>query len=574
MKKKKNSSIRMWILVPLLLLGIVSIVSNVMAGRNLRNVNSEATTISDKYLTGITELTDIQGMIKDIHNMGLSHIVATDAESMISFVHDIKEQEEILDEEFKNFKQYTTESGYQKLIENYKGVKDSIATMIALSADVQNEAAFSVANGDLKKYADQMYVDISSEIENAKKASNNAKNELAAVYQTALVTNIISIVISVFAVIAAAIIVQRRIIKPITVAEKSLSIIIKEIDDHQGDLTKRIPVYSNDEVAALGNGINAFISKLQDILKMVSDSSGKMDIVAGEISERVITSNNSVGDLSALTEELAATMTEVGRNATTINDNAASVSAEVTEIAKKTDEINEYSKEMKSHAEQIENTASTNMANTREKVNQILDVLNQAIEESNSVDQINTLTDEILNIAQQTNLLALNASIEAARAGDVGKGFAVVADEISQLADASRDTAGNIQKINGIITTAVHNLAEHANDLVTYMNESILHDFEGFVEAGGEYKKNATYIESVMNDFAGKTSNLKRTVSEIAVSIDSISQAIDEGTEGVMGTAESMQVLASDIANISQETKDNLEIANILKKETEIFVNL
>lgn len=161
-----------------------------------------------------------------------------------------------------------------------------------------------------------------------------------------------------------------------------------------------------------------------------------MERAAGEISDRVITSNNSVSDLSALTEELAATMTEVGRNAELINENASSVSNEVSDIAEKTDEISEYSKEMKHHAEKIEDIASTNMSNTKEKVNRILLVLNQAIEESNSIDQIDALTGEILNIADQTNLLALNASIEAARAGEVGKGFAVVADEISKHAGA------------------------------------------------------------------------------------------------------------------------------------------
>ena len=281
-----------------------------------------------------------------------------------------------------------------------------------------------------------------------------------------------------------------------------------------------------------------------------------------------------VNDLSALTEELAATMTEVGRNASTINENAASVSDEVNAIADKTNDINDYSKRMKAHAENMENTASTNMAVTKEKVSQILDVLNQSIKDSSSIDQIDSLTGQILEIAQQTNLLALNASIEAARAGEVGKGFAVVADEISQLADASRETANNIQKINSVITTAVHNLAEHSNDLVEYLNDSIMHDFESFVEAGVEYKQNATYIENVMNEFAGKTDVLKDTVAEIATSIDTISNAIAEGSEGVTSTAESMQVLASDIDNISKETADNLEIASLLKKETEIFSNL
>ena len=97
----------------------------------------------------------------------------------------------------------------------------------------------------------------------------------------------------------------------------------------------------------------------------------------------------------------------------------------------------------------------------------IRDRLNRAIEDSNSVNQVNSLTDDILNIASQTNLLALNASIEAARAGDAGRGFAVVATEISQLAAASQEAANRIQQINSVVTQAVHNLADNACLLYT-----------------------------------------------------------------------------------------------------------
>ena len=81
---------------------------------------------------------------------------------------------------------------------------------------------------------------------------------------------------------------------------------------------------------------------------------------------------------------------------------------------------------MKANAEKIESDARYNMVQTGEKVGNILDVLNKAIEDSKSVDQVNNITNDILNISSQTNLLALNASIEAARAGEAGKGFAVV----------------------------------------------------------------------------------------------------------------------------------------------------
>ncbi len=575
MGNKTNSSIKLWIFIPLILLGVVSIGSNFLAERNVRSVNNEATTISDNYLAGITELSDIQGSAKDIHRMALSHIVATDAKSMISLVNSISGQEEVLDGQLKSYKKYVEdEKSYQAILSNYQSFCDSIATMIALSANTDNQKAFAVANGELKSYADAIYAGIDSQVKTAKASSDAAKKRLAEEYKIAFMINIITIIVSIISIIIAVFVIQLKIIRPISTAEKELSTIIQDIEERHGDLTKRITIYSKDEIAALGNGINAFIEKLQNIFRMVSESSNKMDHTANKISESVITSNNSVNDLSALTEELAATMTEVGRNASTINENAASVSDEVNAIADKTNDINDYSKRMKAHAENMENTASTNMAVTKEKVSQILDVLNQSIKDSSSIDQIDSLTGQILEIAQQTNLLALNASIEAARAGEAGKGFAVVADEISQLADASRETANNIQKINSVITTAVHNLAEHSNDLVEYLNDSIMHDFESFVEAGVEYKQNATYIENVMNEFAGKTDVLKDTVAEIATSIDTISNAIAEGSEGVTSTAESMQVLASDIDNISKETADNLEIASLLKKETEIFSNL
>ena len=149
--------------------------------------------------------------------------------------------------------------------------------------------------------------------------------------------------------------------------------------------------------------------------------------------------------------------------------------------------------------------ARANMESTGIRVKEILAVLNQAIEDSGSVDQVNSLSDDITSLANQTNLLALNASIEAARAGDSGRGFMVVATEISQLAIESRETANHIRKINGIVTDAVHNLAEHANGLVSYMEDVILPDFESFVESGGQYKKRADYIEVAMNEFSEKT---------------------------------------------------------------------
>ncbi len=86
MKSKIRSSIRFWVYLPIIILGLIAVISNIASEHNIRQVNKKATVISDTYLVGITELSDIEAIAKDIHAAGLSHIVATDSNSMINYV--------------------------------------------------------------------------------------------------------------------------------------------------------------------------------------------------------------------------------------------------------------------------------------------------------------------------------------------------------------------------------------------------------------------------------------------------------------------------------------------------------
>lgn len=365
--------------------------------------------------------------------------------------------------------------------------------------------------------------------------------------------------------------VMKYVIKPITATNKDIRDIIEGIDNEEGDLTKRVRVISNDEIADLGNGINLFMDKLQEILKLIIENTNYMENVVADVDGSVVKSNDSASDLSAMTEELSATMQDVGHSVNTINDNADDILKDVEIIATKSDDINQFSKEMKANAEKIESDARYNMIQTGEKVGNILDVLNKAIEDSKSVDQVNNLTNDILNISSQTNLLALNASIEAARAGEAGKGFAVVADEIRQLADSSRETANKIQSINSVVVTAVNNLSDNANNLVSYLQQTILPEFQTFVDGGVKYKDNASYIESAMDEFVEKTDVLKKNMDEIAHSINTITTVVDEGAAGVNNAAISTQDLVEDIVNISNKMIENKSIAQNLKNSTNIF---
>ena len=576
MQKKARISIKYIILIPVFVLGIVIIFSNIQAVLNIKKVNTNATEITDTYMARISELEKIQRETQNLHQMALSHIIATDFNTMVTLVDEIRKEESTVKEYLDAYKQYVSsddEAFYKQLLSDYEGMNYEIANLMAYSANTQNEAAYALANGAISDYSNSMQNEIDTMVANANVGSEQAKVQLSVTYHAAILRNTVTIIISIVSLLAALFCVFYLVIRKLSIANKELNSIIKGVEQGQGDLTRRVSILSNDEISDLGNGINTFMDKLQNIMKMIIQNSNEMEVVVNEVQESVKASNDSASDLSAVTEELAATMQEVGNSAGAINGNADSVRSEVDNIAEKSNSINNYSKEMKTNADQMESNARNNMEETGAKVKEILDVLNKAIEDSKSVDQVNSLTNDILSISSQTNLLALNASIEAARAGEAGKGFAVVADEIRQLADSSRQTANRIQEINGVVTEAVHNLSGNANNLVEYLNESILPEFENFVNSGVQYRENATYIQSVMDEFTEKTDALKRATDEIASSISTITDAIEEGAKGVNGAAESTQLLVVDMEKISKRMDQNQKIAAALQKETDVFTN-
>ena len=577
MNQKKKLSTKLIILIPVFILGIFSIISNVMSVSNIRNVNRRAVQISEVSLKNVSGLAEIQRQTQDIHNLGLSHIIAVDLDSMIQLVEKIRSQEDALEKDLESYKIYVTpdtKKEYNDIKKNYEELKYECANVMAFSAAGKKEDAYELANGKISKCADAIESDIESIKKIVNQDANAQRQKLTSAYHSSIGTSIVTILISIAALFSAMVAVLRWVIYPLANTNREMNEIISEIDNRQGDLTRRVTITNNKEVASVGGGINAFMAKLQEIFRMISSNSRDLEGVVNEVRESVQTSNGSVSDLSALTEELSATMQDISDNASRINENTESVAGEVKSIAEKTIEINQYTKEMKEHAEAMEHAARENMDTTGAKVNDIVSVLSQAIEDSNSVNQVDNLTNDILNIASQTNLLALNASIEAARAGDAGKGFAVVASEISQLAAASQEAANNIQSINAIVITAVHNLADNANGLVEYMNEKILPEFQKFVESGGAYHDKATFIEGVMADFEAKTDSLQNSMDEIANSVNTISHAIEEGVSGVVSAADSTQVLVSDMDKISKKMDENFAIAEGLKKETSVFTKL
>lgn len=575
-KGKKKLSTKL-ILIPVFVVGFVSVISSGLSLKNLSKVNDAASQIVDTSMVGTEMLNDIEMETVNIHTLALAHIISTDLSSMIDIVSEVRNHEEKLKQLLDDYNPYVTletKRNYRIICENYTSLVKECGNVMAYSAAGKNEEAYKTANGSIAKYSNNIEKAISSMREHVNSVTQEERKSLESTYRASVVTCTFTIAVSIIALLFVVFAVVTMVIKPLLRTQKEINGIIVNIDNKKGDLTQRVTPINNAEVDAVGKGINVFMTKLQAIFKAVVTNSARMERVVDDVRQSVQTSNSSVSDLSALTEELSATMQDISENASVINTNTDNVAKEVELIAEKTDELTRYTKDMKAHAQSMESVARTNMESTDRKVSEILEVLQKAIEDSNSVKQVNSLTNDILNIASQTNLLALNASIEAARAGEAGRGFAVVASEISQLAAASQEAANNIQRINAVVTNSVTNLSDNANGLVSYINDSILPEFERFVESGVEYNDKASFIEGTMTDFKEKTDSLKQSMLEISSSINTISHAINEGVNGVVSAADSTQLIVEDMDNISHKMDENYEIADSLKKETSIFIKL
>lgn len=575
-KGKKKLSTKL-ILIPVFVVGFVSVISSGLSLKNLSKVNDAASQIVDTSMVGTEMLNDIEMETVNIHTLALAHIISTDLSSMIDIVSEVRNHEEKLKQLLDDYNPYVTletKRNYRIICENYTSLVKECGNVMAYSAAGKNEEAYKTANGSIAKYTNNIEKAISSMREHVNSVTQEERKSLESTYRASVVTCTFTIAVSIIALLFVVFAVVTMVIKPLLRTQKEINGIIVNIDNKKGDLTQRVTPINNAEVDAVGKGINVFMTKLQAIFKAVVTNSARMERVVDDVRQSVQTSNSSVSDLSALTEELSATMQDISENASVINTNTDNVAKEVELIAEKTDELTGYTRDMKAHAQSMESVARTNMESTDRKVSEILEVLQKAIEDSNSVKQVNSLTNDILNIASQTNLLALNASIEAARAGEAGRGFAVVASEISQLAAASQEAANNIQRINAVVTNSVNNLSDNANGLVSYINDSILPEFERFVESGVEYNDKASFIEGTMTDFKEKTDSLKQSMLEISSSINTISHAINEGVNGVVSAADSTQLIVEDMDNISHKMDENYEIADSLKKETSIFIKL
>lgn len=346
---------------------------------------------------------------------------------------------------------------------------------------------------------------------------------------------------------------------------------IYDLVHNEGDLTQKLDVRSGDELELIAGNVNELLAYIRKI--MIGISSGSMRLMSSsrKMVDHLSSADESITDVSATMQEMSAAMEETTSSLNQITEAIDEIYSSVERIAGNADAGKVSSQEMESRASGANDAAAEGEKKANIETEKMADSLNEKIAKSKSVEQIEILTSNIIEITEQTNLLALNASIEAARAGEAGRGFAVVADEIGKLAGNSADAAAKIRQVSAEVIQAVDELAEGSQQMIEFVRNSTEEGFGGLVATSENYATDANAMRAMMEQFAQTAEELRSTMDGIRESISAVNIAVEESAKGIAGVSESSVQLTGNVNDIQSEASDNNGIAEDLATEVGKF---
>ncbi len=359
---------------------------------------------------------------------------------------------------------------------------------------------------------------------------------------------------------------------------RSISRNLKRVNDkvydlvhNEGDLTQTLDIKTGDETELMADNINELLAYMRGIMRNISGSSTNLKSASGKIASSLNDAQQDATDVSATMQEMAAAMEETSANLHEIGDAVENIYEAIGQVATKSNDGKKFSSDIRGRAEIAGQEAEAQQADARRRVEEMSKNVQSRIEASKAVEQINLLTENIIEITDQTNLLALNASIEAARAGEQGRGFAVVANEIGNLAQNSAQAAAEIQKVSKEVIDAVEQLAAEAQNMLHFMDETAMTGFQHLVDISTEFQSTAENMNDMMQDISGITDELQNDINSIKESTSAVNVAVEESAQGVTNAAGRSAHMVDSMREIGDEANSSNDISLNLSDEVGKF---
>ncbi|MBI5006251.1 MAG: methyl-accepting chemotaxis protein [Nitrosomonadales bacterium] len=327
---------------------------------------------------------------------------------------------------------------------------------------------------------------------------------------------------------------------------KRLEDIVGEISHlHNGDLSRRLPVYNNDEISHLARTINNFIARFEAILYEVHSSADQTRKTAHGVSQMAHSVTNNAKEQSAKASQVSDAMEDMGNTIKTIATNAANASDAVRQTVELVRSGNETGRATILALGQIDQTVGSSVT-TMEGLNV-------------SIQRIGSVSHLIRDIAEQTNLLALNAAIEAARAGEQGRGFAVVADEVRKLAERTANATADITRIVQLIESETDKATCAMVAAKQEVAQGVLHG-EDMGQLLQQIERSVQIVTEMMRQIAAATEDQSAAGEHIWRNIDTVA-TISADTASSIEQARNEMLTLADSSRALFETVGQFKLA-------------
>ncbi|CAH6782661.1 Chemotaxis protein [Vibrio chagasii] len=423
--------------------------------------------------------------------------------------------------------------------------RDRDLTLKSVANVSQNLSANKIKSLSQDPGFEEMSIDGAESLLSAKKVPHTDwyftvvidKSQSFASYRSLLRQSAIFGLIQLAVIAFVAMFVIKKALAPLT----TLSSAMEALSKGDGDLTQRITVNSKDEIGTLAHHVNAFIAKLQEIVRDIADSSSQLNEqsevstnVARQTSDGLTVQLHEISQIATAVHEMSATAEEVANNAQMTADSAIS-STENCEQGKRVIIRNQDS--------------ITNLAQQVENASGIIQEL-----EKNALD-INAILSTISDIAEQTNLLALNAAIEAARAGEQGRGFAVVADEVRVL---SQRTHSSTDEIREMIETLQKNSVSAVESMQRSQDlaQSSVDDANNATTALEEIATSIQQISDMASHISNAASEQRTVTGEVSKNI----QLVNDVSDKMSTEADNSRHLSEELRGIAQQLNTQVQL--------------
>ena len=559
----------------ILVLALISIISLGLLANSMTAITTQSQQIMNNEVEKINLVHGVYEDYLDIYMNVHAHVNAKIIRTMDRRKDDILERRAQMWESMEAYKEMITSEEMQGVYDSLVGRLTSFDSYVDAIMEVSREGDKERANNLITNNLGMLNNTIDNSMNDLLEFSDAELDEGKMYLQSKAESSYVLIVSVIVILIVAAVLVlvtaNRIIVMPIQKIAQVINGMIEDIHNNRGNLNERVPVQTKDEIATLAMGVNEFLDILQDVIGGVISCSDEINRQQTHVNEVVDETNQNASSTSATMEELAASMEEVSATVGYVSENTREAENSVGDMVDQAVNGTKFAEEIRSRAEELRKLAQESRATADGMIKEFDVSLNASIEDSKQIEKIGNLTADILSIASKTNLLALNASIEAARAGEAGKGFAVVADEIRQLADNSKQTAGNIQQISEGVVAAVMTLAENAGNLVKFINERVLPDYEILERTGEQYLNDSITIDKMMGEMRDSMENIGSMMRTVAESNENITNNVRESAQGVGGVVDNTAALAENMKGIVEALNQVSDVVSHLSEQTACF---